>query len=113
MAMRNFDLTRIDGLLGIYLLGGAFVAFISSMVISIVGKSEDVFVAVVLFDTAFYIILAGALLLVAGVILLLLNSQAAASSSVTTAENTRLAIIGLLVLTLVSAILYVVVPNFV
>jgi hypothetical protein len=44
MSMRNFDMNRLDGLASIYCIGGSFTAFISAMVISIVAKSEGVFV---------------------------------------------------------------------
>ncbi len=113
MALRNFDLTRIDGLLGIYLLGATFALYIASMVISIVGKSEGPLVAVVLFDTAFYLVLVGAFCLVAGMVLLLLNSQAAGKAGTTMDSNERLFIVGLIVLTLVSLVLYAVVPTFI
>jgi hypothetical protein len=85
----------------------------ASMIISIVGKSEDPFAAVVLFDTAFYLVLAGALCLIAGVVLLLLNSNAAAKSGTMMDPNVRMFIIGLFVLTLLSLVLYAIVPNLV
>ena len=111
MPKRNFDLTRIDGVLGVYLLGATFMAYMSSMVISIVAKSEGVFAAVVLFDTAFYIVLAGAVCLIAGVVLLVLNSQAAENLGVKSDSNTILFVTGMMALTFVSLILYAVVPN--
>ena len=113
MALRNFDLTRIDGLLGIYLLGATFALYIASMIISIVGHSEGPLVAVVLFDTAFYLVLAGAICLVLGMVLLLVNSNAAAKSGVKMDSNERLFIVGLIVLTLISLVLYAIIPNVV
>ncbi len=113
MSMRNFDMNRWDGLAAIYCLGGSFTAYISAMVISIVAKSEDVFAAVVLFDTAFYIVLAGGLLLIAGAALLYTNSNAAKTASVEVHPQTRTFIIGLFVLTLISIVLYAIIPNFV
>ena len=113
MAKRNFDLTRIDGLIGIYLLGATFALYIASMVISIVANSEDLYTRVTLFDTAFYLVLVGGLCLVAGFVLLALNSQAAMSSGKTMDSSTRMIVMGLIVLTLVSIILYAVIPNVV
>ena len=113
MSMRNFDMNRLDGLAAIYCLGGAFTAFISAMIISIVAKSESIFDQVVLYDTAFYIILAGALLLITGTVLFYLNSNAAQAAGVQTDPKARTIIIGLFVLTLLSTILYALVPNLV
>lgn len=113
MPKRNFDLTRIDGLVGIYLLGAAFALYIASMIISIVANSEGALAAVVLFDTAFYLVLAGVVCLVAGFVLLGFNSQAAASSGKTMDSSPTMIILGLIVLTLVSIILYAVIPNVV
>ena len=113
MSKRNFDLARTDGLVGIYLLGASFALYIASMIISIVANSEGVGAAVTLFDTAFYLVLAGGLCLVAGFVLLALNSQAAASSGKTMDSSTRMIVIGLIVVTLVSIILYAVIPNVV
>jgi hypothetical protein len=94
MSLRNFDLTRIDGLLRIYLLGTTFALYMASIIISIVAKSEDPPVAVVLFDTAFWLVLSGALCLIEGMILLLLNSNAAAKLGTKMDPNERLFIIG-------------------
>ena len=113
MSLRNFDLSKLNGLLGIYFLGSAAMAYVSSMVISIVAKSESVFTQVVLYDTAFYIVVVGGLFLVAGVILLYLNSQEAATAGITTPPKERNLIVGLLVLTLVTIVLYAVVPTIV
>ena len=113
MSMRNFDLTRIDGLLGIYLLGASFALYVASMIISIVAKSESLLVAVVLLDTAFWLVLSGGVCLVVGAILLLLNSNTAAASGIKMDSSTRNLVVGLFVLTLISIILYAVVPNFV
>ena len=113
MSMRNFDMNRLDGLLAIYCLGGSFTAFISAMVIGIVAKSENIFDQVVLYDTAFYIVLAGGLLLIAGAVLSYLNSNAAQAAGVVTDSKARTIIIGLFVLTLISTILYALVPNLV
>ncbi len=113
MSMRNFDMNRLDGLAAIYCLGGSFTAFISAMVISIVAKSESIFDAVVLLDTAFYIVLVGGLLLIAGAVLSFLNSNAAQAAGIETDPTARMIIIGLFVLTLVSTILYALIPNLV
>ena len=113
MSMRNFDMNRLDGLLAIYCLGGSFTAFISAMVIGIVAKSESIFDQVVLYDTAFYIVLAGGLLLILGAVLSYMNSNAAKAAGVETNSTTRNIVIGLFALTLVSAVLYTLVPNLV
>ncbi|MFX0124985.1 MAG: hypothetical protein ACFFAE_15240 [Candidatus Hodarchaeota archaeon] len=113
MMMRNFDLSRVDGLIGIYLLGATFSLYIASMVISIVAKSESLSSAVVLLDTAFYLVLVGAISLVVSVVLLVVNSQAAGKTGMIMDPNTRLVVVGLFILTMVSLVLYAVVPTFV
>lgn len=113
MSMRNFDMNRLDGLAAIYCLGGSFTAYISAMVISIVAKSEGLSDRVVLLDTAFYIVLVGSLLLVAGAVLFYLNSKAAKEAGIEMESNVRNTIIGFFVLTLLSTVLYAIVPTFV
>ena len=113
MSMRNFDMNRLDGLAAIYCLGGSFTAYISAMVISIVAKSEGLLARVVLLDTAFYIVLVGGLLLIAGAVLFYFNSKAASETGVEMDSSTRNTIIGLFVLTLLSVVLYAIIPNVV
>ena len=113
MSMRNFDMNRLDGLAAIYCFGGAFTAYISAMIISIVAKSEGVFARVVLLDTAFYIVIAGGVLLILGAVLSYTNSKAAQEAGIEMDPSTRNFTIGLFVLTLVSIILYAIIPNVV
>jgi len=113
MSMRNFDMNRLDGLAAIYCLGGSFTANISAMVISIVAKSEGVYTAVTLYDTALYIVIAGGILLILGAVLSYMNSTAAQAAGVETNSTTRNIVVGLFALTLLSAVLYALIPNVV
>ncbi len=113
LAMMNFDLKKTGGLVGIYILGATFALYIAAMIIAIVGHQSTPAVAVVLFDVAFWLVLVGAIFLVLGVLLLALNMRAAASSDIKMDPNTRMIVIGLILLSFASAFLYAVVPTFV
>ncbi len=113
LAIISFDLKKTGGLVGIYILGATFALFIAAMIIAIVGHQSTPAVAVVLFDVAFWLVLIGAIFLVLGILLLGLNIRAAASSGIKMDPNARMIVLVLVVLTFISAILYVVVPTIV
>jgi len=113
MSMRNFDLKRWDGLAMIFGFGATFSLYIAAMIISIIATSEGIYTQVVLYDTAFYLVISGALMLIVSIVLMYNNSTAANSAGIVMDSSIRNVVLGLFLLTILSMVLYGTIPNFV
>lgn len=103
MAFKNFDLSRLSGLFGLYFLGSTFALFIARMIISMSGNSwMGTGTAVTLFETAFYITIAGCVTLIIGIVLLYLNSQTAEMENIPDNPTIRNSVMILFAITIIS-----------
>ncbi len=103
MVFKNFDLSRLSGLFGLYFLGSTFALFMARMIISMSGNSwMGTDTAVTLFETAFYITIAGSITLIIGIVLLYLNSQAAEMEKIPENPTIRINVMILFAITVIS-----------
>lgn len=115
MVLQRFDLSKLDAIIAIYLLGGAFVCYIANMVMSIMGNSwMGSYAALDFFGGAFWFTIAGAICLIVAIYLLYKNSQAAESTGKSDIDDAiRMAVMGCITLTIIMAALSMLIPAIV
>lgn len=115
MVFKKFDLNRLDAIIAIYFLGGAFACYVANMVMSIMGNDwEGTWAALDFFGAALGFTIAGAICLILAVVLLYRNSQFTESTGKATSDDTvRMQIMGCIAVTIIMAALSMLIPAIV
>ena len=112
MVFKEFDLNRLDAIIAIYFLGGAFASYVANLVFSIMGNAwMGTYAALDFFGGAFGFAIAGAICLILALVLLYRNSQYAESTGKATGDDTRrMYIMGCFVVTIIMAAVSIMIP---